>query len=213
MDCKYYLYRHIRLDKNEPFYIGIGTKNIDCISFKSVYRRAFSQKRSNKFWKNIISKTEYEVEILLESDDYEFIKKREIEFIALYGRRDLGTGILVNLTDGGEGTIGVIVSEEKRQKLREANIGKKASEETKQKLRDSNKNRVRNYPWSKKVINYVTLEIFNSIKEASVKNGIAENTLRKRLKNITTNITTLCFLEEYEKGVVDFSKKELQGKR
>jgi hypothetical protein len=21
---KYYLYRHIRLDKNEPFYIGIG---------------------------------------------------------------------------------------------------------------------------------------------------------------------------------------------
>lgn len=23
---KYYLYRHIRLDKNEPFYIGIGTK-------------------------------------------------------------------------------------------------------------------------------------------------------------------------------------------
>ena len=24
---KYYLYRHIRLDKNEPFYIGIGTKN------------------------------------------------------------------------------------------------------------------------------------------------------------------------------------------
>lgn len=23
---KYYLYRHIRLDKNQPFYIGIGTK-------------------------------------------------------------------------------------------------------------------------------------------------------------------------------------------
>lgn len=23
---KHYLYRHIRLDKNEPFYIGIGTK-------------------------------------------------------------------------------------------------------------------------------------------------------------------------------------------
>jgi hypothetical protein len=22
----HYLYRHIRLDKNEPFYIGIGTK-------------------------------------------------------------------------------------------------------------------------------------------------------------------------------------------
>ena len=25
MDYKYYCYRHIRLDTNEPFYIGIGT--------------------------------------------------------------------------------------------------------------------------------------------------------------------------------------------
>lgn len=24
---KYYLYRHIRLDKNEPFYIGIGSRS------------------------------------------------------------------------------------------------------------------------------------------------------------------------------------------
>ena len=30
MECNggnHYLYRHIRVDKNEPFYIGIGTKN------------------------------------------------------------------------------------------------------------------------------------------------------------------------------------------
>lgn len=26
-DGKYYLYRHIRNDKNEPFYIGVGTKS------------------------------------------------------------------------------------------------------------------------------------------------------------------------------------------
>jgi hypothetical protein len=24
---QHYLYRHVRLDNNEPFYIGIGTKN------------------------------------------------------------------------------------------------------------------------------------------------------------------------------------------
>ena len=36
---------------------------------------------------------------------------KEIEFIKLYGRKDNNTGILVNLTDGGEGTLGVIVSE------------------------------------------------------------------------------------------------------
>lgn len=33
---KHYLYRHIRLDKNEPFYIGIGTKIVKT----SEYRRA-----------------------------------------------------------------------------------------------------------------------------------------------------------------------------
>lgn len=46
----FYLYRHIRHDKNEPFYIGIGrTRN---------YERAFRKTSRNKFWKNIVSKTE-----------------------------------------------------------------------------------------------------------------------------------------------------------
>jgi len=80
-----YIYRHIRLDKNEPFYIGISKSNIN-------YKRAFNTTARNSFWKNIVSKTEYEVEILLESDDYEFIKQKEVEFLSLYGRRDLNKG-------------------------------------------------------------------------------------------------------------------------
>ena len=99
---KYYLYRHIRLDTNEVFYVGIGTKNITNY-IKTKYYRAFDLRNRNKFWKAITAKTEYEVEIMLESDDYEFIKQKEIEFIALYGRRDLDKGTLVNLTDGGDG--------------------------------------------------------------------------------------------------------------
>jgi hypothetical protein len=49
--------------------------------------------------------------------------------IRFYGRKDLGTGILRNLTDGGEGTSGWIPSEEVRAKMSAANTGKKQSAE------------------------------------------------------------------------------------
>jgi len=39
----------------------------------------------------------------MESDDHEFIKEKEIEFIALYGRKSLQKdGILVNFSAGGD---------------------------------------------------------------------------------------------------------------
>lgn len=99
---KYYLYRHIRLDKNEPFYIGIGTKNKQDFKYGH-YHRANQVKGRGEIWNKIVAKTNYEVEILLESNDYKFIKQKEIEFISLYGRKDLRTGILANLTKGGDG--------------------------------------------------------------------------------------------------------------
>lgn len=55
--------------------------------------------------------------------------------IALYGRLDIGTGILRNLTDGGEGTSGI--SEELRQHLSRAHIGHRHSEETRRKMSKS----------------------------------------------------------------------------
>ena len=120
-DGKHYLYRHIRLDTNEVFYVGIGTKH------KKWYTRSYNKTNRNIFWKRVVEKTDYEVEIVLESDDYDFIQQKEIEFIALYGRRNLGTGTLVNLTDGGEGALNAICSEEKREKIRQKNIGKPMS--------------------------------------------------------------------------------------
>ena len=49
-----YVYRHIRLDKNEPFYIGIGSDKY--------YKRANSKDR-NAFWKRIAAKTKLKVSI------------------------------------------------------------------------------------------------------------------------------------------------------
>lgn len=113
---KHYLYRHIRLDKNEVFYVGIGTKNKKDIE-NYTYSRAKSKGSRTDFWRNIVNKADYEIEIILESDDYQFIKQKEIEFVKLYGRTNLGLGTLVNLTDGGDGTLGFLPTEEYRRNL------------------------------------------------------------------------------------------------
>ena len=57
----------------------------------------------------------------MESNNYEFIKQKEIEFIKLYGRKNLVTGILANLTDCGDGTIGIEFSQERKDKISKAN--------------------------------------------------------------------------------------------
>ena len=78
---KYYLYKHTRLDKSEPFYIGIGTKQKGN-TYLDIYTRAFARSRRNKIWKDIVrkNKEKYEVETFLESDDYDFIKQKERDF-------------------------------------------------------------------------------------------------------------------------------------
>src|SRR5690606_29687703 len=100
---KYYLYRHIREDKNIPFYIGIGKKRSREIGgIRTEYYRAFITTR-NCIWKSIVNRTSYFIDIVFETDDYELILQKEIEFIRLYGRIDQGDGTLSNQTDGGEG--------------------------------------------------------------------------------------------------------------
>lgn len=106
-----YLYRHIRLDKNEVFYIGIGSD--------SSFERAKSKHGRNYHWNNVIKKTQYLVEIILHDIEESKLKNKEIEFIKLYGRRDLKLGTLVNLTDGGDGQLGNSPSLEVRKKQSE----------------------------------------------------------------------------------------------
>jgi len=109
-----YIYRHIRIDKNEPFYIGIGQ---DKPKEEYFYKRAYTKWNRNQYWKNIINKTLYEIEIIEDDISVEEALKKEIWWIAFYGRADLGKGPLCNLTDGGEGKIGYLPSLETRKKM------------------------------------------------------------------------------------------------
>lgn len=180
---KYYLYRHIREDKNEPFYIGIGTKAKTGLQLKT-YRRSRSKDKKSDIWKKICNKTKYEIEILLESDDYNFIKQKEIEFIALYGRKDLGTGTLANLTDGGEGTLGRKHTEKEKNKIRQKALGKKWTEERKEKFKNRNKPNYRRAPVSEETKYKMSLA-----KKKAVENGTYINNALKgsRHKNAKLN--------------------------
>jgi hypothetical protein len=100
----HYLYRHIRLDTNQVFYIGVGTKTRQntFLTIKSEFYRAYDFKKRNIVWKRIAAKTEIKVEIVFESDDLVFIQQKEKEFICLYGRIINNTGSLANLAEGGD---------------------------------------------------------------------------------------------------------------
>ncbi len=143
-----YVYQHIRLDTNEIFYIGI--------SKGKKYNRAYLKIRRNLYWTNIINKTQYKVEIIKDNISWEEACIIEKELIAKYGRKDNNTGILANMTDGGEGKINVVYTEEQKEKLKNqfknlertdnwknniklAKTGTKHSEETKKKISQSNK--------------------------------------------------------------------------
>lgn len=138
------VYQHRRNDNNEIFYVGRGKTE----------KRAYSKSNRNKHWHNIVNKTEYIVEILFENISWEESGIKEMELIKSIGRKNIGTGSLVNLTDGGEGMNCFIFSEEAREKMRNAKYGNKngsgnkgqirgpRTDEVKQKISKGNKGRV-----------------------------------------------------------------------
>lgn len=76
-----------------------------------------------------------EYRVVFESNIEQEALNMEVKLIAKYGRRNTGTGILANMTDGGEGIRGWKLSEEARANRVSSMKGRKLSEETKAKMR------------------------------------------------------------------------------
>jgi hypothetical protein len=110
------VYQHRRKGTKNVFYIGVGVDT----------SRATNKSARSEHWKRLVKKNKgFEHDILLENISYEDALKWEIYLVALYGRQNKNTGNLVNLTDGGEGTPGKIVTEETRNKISRGNTGNK----------------------------------------------------------------------------------------
>ena len=124
-----YVYKHIRKDTNEVFYIGIGKTK----------QKISSKRNRNIHWTRIVDRHGYEYEIIQDGLTWKQACEMETKLIKEYGRHDLNQGNLVNMTNGGDGTVGVIkvFSEEHKKNIQKSRIGKHHSEETKNKLRES----------------------------------------------------------------------------
>lgn len=91
-----YIYGHFRNDDGTIFYVG---KSI----YQNNYHRSKSKDSRNPWWHHIVNKVGYTIKIICDNIPEDSVSAKEIELISFYGRRDLGTGPLVNMTSGGEG--------------------------------------------------------------------------------------------------------------
>jgi hypothetical protein len=146
------VYIHRRKDIEDSFlnvfYIGIGRNE----------SRAKTKKSRNFYWKNIVNKYGYDIEITHKDICYEEACSIEKYLISFYGREDLSKGKLVNMTDGGDGSINHHVSDELKQYLSKINIGKKHKEESKKLMSESRKGN-KNHAFGKKMSEETKLKL------------------------------------------------------
>ena len=196
---KYYVYKHLKKGTDEVFYIGKGSGN-----------RAYYKTQRNKLWNNIVNKYGYDIEIVEDNLSEETAFNLEIKLIKKYGRRDFKLGTLCNMSNGGEGDSGKIISIETKKKMSEWQKGvpkseifknklrgKKHSEETKKKISNSNKGIKKGYQKhstnSKYVLNLETGIYYDSCKQAADYNNINYNNLKAYLNGTVKNRTNLIY--------------------
>ncbi len=133
MTC-FYIYAYLRsIDTKTakaytPYYIGKGKGN-----------RAFSGFNHKK---NNVTTPKDKTKIVIMETGLTEIGAFALErfYIRWYGRKDLGTGILRNLTDGGEGVSGIRLNEKRRKEISKSLKGKPKkpfTETHRQNLRES----------------------------------------------------------------------------
>ena len=138
-DC--YVYIHRRKSDGSVFYVGKGSG-----------KRAWSNIRS-AYWKRIVAKHGYIVEIVETGYQDWYASEREIELIQFYGRDNL-----CNFTDGGEGLSGFSHTEQVRKKIARSLTGTKKSLDCRKKMSNAKLGRPRS-DWAKQNIRETAIRV------------------------------------------------------
>lgn len=133
---RHYVYIHFRKSDGVPFYVGKGTSRANC---KNNFSRA-RHHHANLHWDNTVNKHGLAINVIMSCKTDAEAGEQEIKIISEIGRLDLGTGTLINLTDGGEGTCGRTVSVATRTKLSLAFKGRKLSEDWINSIKEARRN-------------------------------------------------------------------------
>jgi hypothetical protein len=122
MEQNFYVYEHRRKDTGAVFYVGKGCG-----------RRAGNFSSRNRLWKQMAADAGgASVGYVVDKVDEEFSFLVEQEYIDKLRR--IGVK-LANLTDGGEGNSGAVLTDEHKRKIAAAKIGKKRPPEVTAKMR------------------------------------------------------------------------------
>jgi len=121
LDKQFYVYVHMKATDDSVFYVGKGCK----------YRYTTKQGR-NQYWNRIVDKHGFVAAIVKSNLSFDEANAYEMQLIKELKEQGC---VLCNMTEGGEGCLGVKKTDEQKAAISTKNKGKKRSEETKAKMR------------------------------------------------------------------------------
>ena len=138
----------------EPFYVGKGTGNRKFRHIATAVSKTLEYER-HRIIVELLNEgydvKSYVMDLNTGTSEWAALYCHEPFFIKTIGRLDLGMGPLTNSTDGGDGTVGNILSDESRKKMSDKRKGKEpwnkgkkigSSEAQRQHLKTLNESRI-----------------------------------------------------------------------